>query len=153
MLGGEEHRQVEHDVRRRDAGEGARDLRSDVPRHLAPRESALRGVGERHRRVEVRARNRPERQDQRDERRARRERVGEQRDRDVPAGEPLAHDPGADDGGEQQGGPDALRDHTAPEGRRRRVPRRAHDRLATRREGSGGARAARIASSRAGAMR
>lgn len=153
VLGEGKHRQIEHDVGSSDAEHGPRDLSSDVTRHLSPRESALGGNGERHGRVELCARNRPEGEDQRDEDRARCERVRKERNRQVSTGEPLTHDPGADDGREQKAGPDALRDHTAPEGRRRRVPRRAHDRLATRREGSGGARAARIASSRAGAMR
>ena len=50
----------------------------------------------------MRARNRPERQNECDERCAGRERVGQQRDRDVAAGQPFAHDAGADDGGQQE---------------------------------------------------
>ncbi len=94
---------LEHDVRRRDAGKGAADLGEHVRRHLAPRQPSLRGVRQGDRRVEVRAGDRAEGQDQRDEAGAGRERVGEQRDRDVPAREPLAHDARADDRGEEQG--------------------------------------------------
>ena len=67
------------------AGERAATCAADVDRHFAPGEAALARIGEGHDRVEVRARDRAEREDQRDEPRARRERVGEQRDRDVPA--------------------------------------------------------------------
>ena len=76
-----------------------------------PRQAALRRVGERHRRVEVRAGDRPERQDQGDEHGPGGERVGEERDGDVAAGEPLGHDARADDGGEEQRGADGLGGH------------------------------------------
>ena len=70
---------------RRDAAERTDHLRGEVRGDLAPRQAALRRVGERHGGVEVRAGDRAERQDERDEACARGERVGEQRDRDVPA--------------------------------------------------------------------
>ncbi len=56
---------------------------------------------------------RTEHRDEYDETRACRERVAEQGDREVPAGEPLAHDAGADHDGEQQGSPQRLRNQTA----------------------------------------
>ena len=84
-------------------------------RHVAPGQPALRRVGERDGRIEVRARDRAERQDQRDERRAGREGVREQRHRDVAAGEALAHDAGADDGRQQQRRTDGFGDEAPAE--------------------------------------
>ena len=52
--------------------------------------------------------NRAEREDEGDERRACRERVGEQRDGHVAAGQALAHDARADDGRQQHGGAHAF---------------------------------------------
>ena len=75
---------------------------ADVARHLAPGQAALARIRQRHDRIEVRARDRSEGDDQRDQRRARREGVGEQRERDVRARELLGHDPRPDDGGQQQ---------------------------------------------------
>ena len=49
-----------------------------------------------------------ERQDEGDERRARRERVGEERDGHVAAGQALSHDARPDDGREQHGGAHAF---------------------------------------------
>jgi hypothetical protein len=50
----------------------------------------------------MRTRNRAERKNQRDQRGACSERVGEQRDGDVPASEPFTHDARSDDGGKEQ---------------------------------------------------
>ena len=90
-------------MRRQDAGECADDLDGHVAGHIAPRQAALGRVGERDGWIEVRARDRPERQDEGDQRGARGERIRQQRDGDVPAGEALAHDAGADHGREQKG--------------------------------------------------
>ena len=79
---------------------GTHALRGHVRRHDAPRHAALRSVGKRNDRVEVRARNGPKRENERDQSRAGRERVCQQRDRDVSAREALAHDPRTDDDGE-----------------------------------------------------
>ena len=73
-----------------------------------PGESALRRVCEGHDRIEVSTRNGTERQDQRHQRRSGCERVGEQRDGDIPAGEPLAHDARTHDRHQEQGRPDEL---------------------------------------------
>ena len=90
------------------AGDGADELRGEVGGHVPPGDAALGRIGEGHGRIEVRARNRPEGQDQRDERGARGDGVGEQRDGDVPAGEPLAHDAGPDHGRQEQRRADGL---------------------------------------------
>ena len=103
MLRGEEERRLlEHDVGDRHADEGPDELRRDVARHLAPGQAPLARIRQRHDRIEVRARDRSEGDDQRDQRRARREGVGEQRERDVRARELLGHDPRPDDRGQQQ---------------------------------------------------
>ena len=109
VLRGRKSGQIEHQVGDSYTGERPDDLTCEVGRDVRPRESALACDGERHRRIEMRPRDRPEREDERDERGARRERIGEQRHGDVPAGEPLAHDPGPDDGREQKRGSEPLR--------------------------------------------
>ena len=70
---------------------------------MFPGDAALPGVDQSYGRIEARAGHRSEGQDQGDERRAGGERVGEQRDRDVAPGKALAHDSGANDGGEKKG--------------------------------------------------
>ncbi len=59
------------------------------------------------------ARDRPEGQNQRDERGARREGVGGQRNGDIAAGQTLAHDPGAHDGGQEESRTESLGDELA----------------------------------------
>ena len=61
----------------------------------------------------MRARNRPEDGDEHDQDRAGRNGVAEQRDRLVSAGEALGHDAGADDGGDENGGAERLRQQAA----------------------------------------
>ena len=56
----------------------------------------------------MRAGDRPESENERHQHRAGCERVGEQRDRDVSAGQPFAHDAGADDRGQQKRRADRL---------------------------------------------
>ena len=108
MPGGEEQRRLEHGVCRRHAGECAGDLRRDVEWHFTPRDAALRSVGESHGGIEVRARDGAERQDQGQERRARRQGVREKSDGDVASRQPFGHDPGAHDSCQQHGSPDTL---------------------------------------------
>ena len=78
----------------------------------------MRSVGQRDGRVEVRSRNRPEGENQRDQHGAGGERIGQQRDGDVAAGQPLAHDAGADHSRQQEGRPERLSystpDHSTP---------------------------------------
>jgi hypothetical protein len=104
----EEQPFTEHQVSRRDAAESSENLRGDVGWHLAPCQAALRCIRQRDGWIEVRSRNRSERKDQRNERGAGRDGVCEERDRGVSAGEPIAHDAGSDNGGEQQGRPERL---------------------------------------------
>ena len=100
---------------------------------------------QRDRGIEVRARDRTEGQDQRHQHGAGREGVREERDRDVPAREPLTHDARADDAREQQRRPDGLG---------REPPREGHaDRLTPTAFSAGSASAWRSASTRAGTRR
>ncbi len=91
-----------------DAAERAHDLSSEIGGNITPRDSALTRIRERHRRIEVRARDRTERQDQCDEPSAGRDCVGEESDCDVSTRESLAHDPGTNDGREEQRRSDRL---------------------------------------------
>jgi hypothetical protein len=103
VLRGEEQRGLlEHDVRDGDADERARDLGEEVARHLTPRQAALARVREGHGGIEVRARDRTERQDQGYQPCARRDRVGQKRYRNVAARQLLAHDARTDDRREQE---------------------------------------------------
>src|SRR5262249_39791509 len=79
-------------------------LRHDVNRGGRPWQLATQGEGNTYRRVEVRARERAEDQDQDGEDRAGRQRIAQERD-GVVAREVSRHDAGADDGREQKGGP------------------------------------------------
>ena len=54
MARSEKHRLAEHQVSCRDAGERAGDLSGDIDRRFAPGQTALRSVGQRDGRVEVR---------------------------------------------------------------------------------------------------
>ena len=89
---------------RRDASEGSQDLRDNVGRDFAPAQLAADGFGQADRRIEMRARDRAEDEDEHDEPRAGSKRIAEQRNRDVAACQAFAHDAGADDDGEQKGG-------------------------------------------------
>ena len=118
---GEEERRLEHDVRGRDAAEGAGDLGPEVHGDVAPGQTALRRIGERHRGIEVRPRDRPEGEDERHQRRPGGDGVREEREPDVAAGQPLAHDPGPDDGGQEQRGPHRFGGEATREREGRRV--------------------------------
>ena len=90
----------------RDPGSGdtAQDLTGDVENCDPPADRAFDRERDADRRVEMRARHRPKDQDEDGQHRAGRQRVAEQGERHVPAGQPLGHDAGADHRGEQQGG-------------------------------------------------
>jgi len=96
MLRSGEHGLAEHQVDGGDADKGTGDLRGQVHRHLAPRQSALRGVRQGDGGVEVRSRNRPEREDQGYQHGARGDGIRQQGDGEVSAGQPFAHNSGAD---------------------------------------------------------
>src|ERR1051326_5001267 len=97
------------------AGDAAETLHHHVGRDLAPWQFAARGEHQRDRRVEMRPGNRPQDRDDHDEDGARRDGVAEQRDRQIPAGEALGHDAGADDGRDQNRGTQALGEEPPPE--------------------------------------
>jgi hypothetical protein len=65
-------------MRRRDAGERSNGLSTEIERNLAPREPALRGVGQRYGRVEMSTRDRTKSKDESHERRASRDGVGQE---------------------------------------------------------------------------
>jgi hypothetical protein len=104
---------LEHDVCRDDSDDRAHELSHDVARYASPREGAFQRRRERHCRVEACAGDRCEREDQCHEDRARGDAVREQRERCVAAGQPLAHDPRADDGRDQECSADTLADDGA----------------------------------------
>ena len=83
-MGRERHRgEVEHQVRDHRADARARHLRDHVDDGVRGGDPAEQSIGESDDRVEVRARHRPERQDQRHEPGAGRDRVLEQLQADV----------------------------------------------------------------------
>jgi hypothetical protein len=100
-------------MRQPHAGNGGEELRHDVERGVAPANLAAKREDQGHRRIEMRARNRPEDIDQDDEAGPGRKRVAEQGDGDVAAREALAHDARADHDGEQEGGSQRFGDKTA----------------------------------------
>src|SRR5262249_14911842 len=98
------HRQFEHEMRDPHADETAEHLGCDVNRCCPPCQLAAQGEGKTYRRVEVRAGERAEDEDQRRQNGAGRKRIAQERKCVVPR-ESLRHDAGADDGREQKCGP------------------------------------------------
>ena len=82
------------------ASNGPDDLRGDISGCHRPRQFASQCEGDAHGRIEMRAGERAEDQDQHGQDRAGRYRVAQKRERDVSAGELLGHDAGADDRGQ-----------------------------------------------------
>jgi hypothetical protein len=109
--------QTKHHVGGEHADDASHHLRCNVRRHGAPPHVPAHRLGHADEGVEVSARDGPERHDQRDERRADREGIGEQRDGDVAATELHRHDAAADDGRQQQRGADRLCDDDAAQKR------------------------------------
>ena len=103
-------RQFEHQVRDPHADDPTDNLCGDVRPRIRPPQLAAEREREAHRRVEMRARERAERENENGEDRAGRQRVAQQRQRVVTAGKALRHDAGADDRGEQEGGAQTLGD-------------------------------------------
>ena len=106
-------RLAEHRMREPGAGEPAGDLGEDVSERIGGAELALQDEAEGHRRIEMRARDRPKDQDQDHQDRAGRQRVAEQRKREIAAGQALGHDPGAHHRGEQERRAERFRDQPA----------------------------------------
>ena len=104
---------TKHHIGDRDTNKGANDLGRDIRERVGPAQAALGRISEGHDRIEVRAGDGSEGEDERDQSGARRQRVGQQCDRHVAPRQPVAHDPGANDGREEHRRPDALRDETA----------------------------------------
>src|SRR5262249_1483739 len=98
----------EHRVRHDSAEPAAGTLDQHVGKHVLPGKRAPRGEDERHSRVEMRARQRPEHGHEHHEDGAGRDGVAQEGDRSIPAGQPLGHDPGADDGCDQQARAEGL---------------------------------------------
>jgi len=103
-------RQLEHQMRDPDAEHGAGDLRRRVDAGRRPFDAAAQGEGERHRRIEMRAGQRAEHEDEHAQHGAGRQGVAQQGERAVTAGEALRHDAGADHRGEQECRAQKLRD-------------------------------------------
>lgn len=87
------------------------DLRRDVARRFAPREAALRSVGQTYSWIEMRPRDRTERENERYEHCASCERIGEQRDRNVSACEAFTHDARSNDRHQEKRRTRRLGDH------------------------------------------
>ena len=103
-----ERGEIEHHLRNRRAADAGKALHDDVGRDLAPGEFAAAGKNQGDGGIEMGARERSENGDQHDQDRAGGNGVAEKRDRHVPAGEALGHDPAADDGGDQERGAEAF---------------------------------------------
>src|SRR5262249_13388359 len=94
----------EHEMRCPHADETTEHLGCDVNRRRRPWQLAAQGEGKTYRRVEVRARERAEDEDQHRQNGAGRERIAQER-KCVVARESLRHNAGAHDRREQKGGP------------------------------------------------
>jgi hypothetical protein len=97
-------RQAEHRVRQHGAGDASGHLGGDVAEEVAAGQAAERGVDDRHHRVEVGARDRPEDEDEGEEAGRRRGRVLEQLQPGVVGGELGGGDARADHRGGEEGG-------------------------------------------------
>lgn len=94
--------QLEHRVREQRSQHRAGDLRRDVGRERAPRQGAAQAERQGHDGIEVRAGDGREQLNEHEQHGAGRKGVAKKRERGVAAREPLPHDAGADDGGEQE---------------------------------------------------
>src|SRR6266542_614681 len=108
-----------------DAGNGADELAYDVDASHRPWQLASDGEGETDGGIEVRPRNRTERQNENAEDGARRQRVAQERDRIVSARQFECHHARSDDGGEQEGRSQTFRGSASGERVGRQVSARA----------------------------
>ena len=95
---------AKHQVRRAHADKCTQYLGDDIRRDIAPANPALRGISKRYRRIEVRARDWPECENQGHQRSARGQRIGKQGNGYIAVREPLPHDAGANDGRKKERG-------------------------------------------------
>ena len=100
-------RQPEHGVGEQAAGDAAGDLGGDVAGRRPRRELPVQGEDEADRRIEMRARDRPERRDEDGEDRAGGDRVAEEREGGV-VGERVGHDAGAHHRGDERPGAEGF---------------------------------------------
>jgi hypothetical protein len=77
-------------------------LRKHVSHRFGPGDTVFYRIGERNRGIQVRARNRPKRQNESEQRCTCRNRVRQQSNGDIPACQPFAHDSRADHSGHQE---------------------------------------------------
>ena len=84
-------------MRRSHADNCAQYLGDDIRWDIAPTNPSLRSVGQSYGRIKVRARDWPERENQRRQRSARGQRIGKQGNGCIAARELFAHDAGAND--------------------------------------------------------
>ena len=111
VVGRDRHGRLgEHQVGDDRSPDAAGHLGGQVSAGIAPAQPAEGGVDERHHRVEVRPRHRPEHQDDGEEPGRGRRRVLEQLESDVAGRELLRGDARADDDGGQEGAPEQLGD-------------------------------------------
>ena len=92
-----QHRHLEHHMRQHRPANGADSLYEHEPRSTRKPDLAAQQKGQRHRRVEMCPRHRPENGDQNIEDRAGRNGVAKKGDGEIPVGKPFRHDAGADD--------------------------------------------------------
>ncbi len=124
-------------MRQPGAGDRADALRENIERGGPAADLAAQRDAERDGRIEMRAGDRRQREDQHDQHTRRRGGVAEERERGV-VRQPLRHDAGADDTGHQQTGAERLRDAGAAKishGRYRRHASSARDGRASRTAG------------------
>jgi hypothetical protein len=105
---GEEHRLAEHQVSGGNSRKRANYLSGNINRHIPPGYAALRRVGQRDGRVEVRPRNWPKRQDQCDQGCAGSDRVRQKGNGDISTGQTFAHDARPDNGGQEESSAEGL---------------------------------------------
>ena len=86
---------AKHQMRRADADKCTQHLGDDIRRGIAPANPALRGISKRYGRVEVRARDWPECENQGHQRSTRGQRIGKQGYGDIAVRQSLPHDAGA----------------------------------------------------------
>ena len=100
-------------MRRSHADKCAQYLGDDIRWDIAPTNPSLRSVGQSYGRIKVRARDWPERENQRRQRSARGQRIGKQGNGCIAARELFAHDAGANDRSKKERSSQGFCDETA----------------------------------------
>jgi len=110
-------------MRRSHADNCAQYLGDDIRWDIAPTNPSLRSVGQSYGRIKVRARDWPERENQRRQRSARGQRIGKQGNGCIAARELFAHDAGANDRSKKERSSQGFCDETASGAATRRTAR------------------------------